>query len=270
MPVVFALPFIGIALAIGMVATAIFLVVNQLRFNAWCRAHGLPGIPLRELPGVHFWEFWAIMRVLWWQIRAPLANPGPNPPGRAVLFVHGYTQNSTNFWSLQHAFAKRPTRSIFLGIAWPWRRIVGYGRQLEAALERTKGQVDIVAHSMGGLVLRDVLTRRPDLRPKVHGVVTLGTPHHGTAIARWFTWMHPTRELSYRSDWVERLPTLRQLLTGDRPMLTIGGTADMIVYPVESTAQEGVSHLVLRGVGHAGLLTNDEAIFATVDCLGST
>ncbi len=270
MPVVFALPFLGIALVVGMAATVAFLVLNQLRFNAWCRAHGLPGIPIRELPAVHFREFWAIMRVMWWQLRAPLANPGPRPPGHAVLFVHGYTQNSTNFWSLQHAFAKRPTRRVFLGIAWPWRRIAGYGRPLERALERTKGSVDIVAHSMGGLVLRDVLTRRPELKEKVRGVVTLGTPHHGTAVARWLTWMHPTKQLSYRSEWVESLPTLSELLPGDRPMLTVGGTADMIVYPVESTSQPDVPHLVLPGIGHAGLLTQDDAIFATVDTLGAT
>jgi len=264
---ILALPVLGFLFLAGAVALLGFLIVNQIRFNLWCRAHGLPGLSLRALLAAHLREYIAVVRLLWWNLRAPLANPGKRPTGRAVLMVHGYTQNSSNFWRLKHAFAAlhRPTRSVFLGIPWPWRRVGTYANALERALDRSDPDgVDIVAHSMGGLVLREVLRRRPDLRERVHAVVTLGTPHHGTAAARWFTWMHPTSELSYRSEWVEALPTLAELLPG-KPLTTVGGTADMIVYPVESTFQPGARLVVLEGVGHAGLLVHPHAIRAVLE-----
>lgn len=267
MPVVVALPFVLFGLLIAGGVLLGFLIVNQLRFNAWCRAHGLPGLTLRELFWAHVSEYFAAVRVGWWFVRANLAQRSPRPQGRPVLFVHGYTQNSTNFWRLQQELTTRGRRchTVFLGIAWPWRRIAAYGHALERAIDRAgPDPVDIVAHSMGGLVLREVLRRRPGLRERIASVVTLGTPHHGTAAARWFTWMYPTRELSYRSEWVEALPTLDALLPGV-PITTVGGTADMIVYPEESTEQPGSRHVRLEGVGHAGLLVHPEAIQAVLE-----
>ncbi|MEZ4315999.1 MAG: hypothetical protein R3F61_00775 [Myxococcota bacterium] len=271
MPVVFATPFLLFALFVAGLGVLGFLFVNHVRFNWWCRAHGLPGISLREAFWAHLAEYAAVARIGWWAFRAPLANPGRSPDGRAVLFVHGYTQNSTNFWRLRQVFADlgRPTRAVFLGVAWPWRRISHYGAALVRALERAgTDSVDVVAHSMGGLVLREVLRSRPDLAPRIHSVVTLGTPHHGTAAARWFRWMHPTHELSYRSEWIEALPSLAALLPGV-PVTTVGGTADMIVYPVESTTQPGARHVRLFGVGHAGLLVHPDAIQAVLEGTGA-
>jgi triacylglycerol lipase len=44
----------------------------------------------------------------------------------------------------------------------------------------------VVAHSMGGLVAREVAWLRPG---KIHGLVTLGTPHHGTPLAEEYEWL---------------------------------------------------------------------------------
>jgi pimeloyl-ACP methyl ester carboxylesterase len=49
----------------------------------------------------------------------------------------------------------------------------------------------IIAHSMGGLVSRCYIHHRPDT---VAGLVTLGTPHHGSPLAaayRWLGWLSP-------------------------------------------------------------------------------
>lgn len=47
-------------------------------------------------------------------------------------------------------------------------------------------QYSIVAHSMGGLVARRVVYLRPN---EVVGLVTLGTPHHGTPLAEEYEWL---------------------------------------------------------------------------------
>lgn len=49
-----------------------------------------------------------------------------------------------------------------------------------AASESPAGQVDVVAHSMGGLVARAFLIAHPEDAPLVRQLVTLGTPYLGT------------------------------------------------------------------------------------------
>lgn len=74
-----------------------------------------------------------------------------------------------------------------------------------AAVERNEGfrGVDIVAHSMGGLVVRAALgllhERENGSAPgKVHRIVTLGTPHRGIAFQRAPRWL------------LDRLPAVRK------------------------------------------------------------
>jgi pimeloyl-ACP methyl ester carboxylesterase len=73
-------------------------------------------------------------------------------------------------------------------------------------------RVDVVAHSMGGLVTRDVLTRRVyynsdgsggDRYPAVDRLIMLGTPNHGSAMVR-LRGVAELREQVYRwlsGDW---------------------------------------------------------------------
>lgn len=242
-----------------------FMLLNQLRFHYFRRANGAPVLTSGDLLRAHLWEMIATIRVGWWHLRSRLAwMPRRTSNGPAVLFVHGYTQNETNFWGMRHALeeAGRHTRAVGLGLPWPWRRVEGYGAPLERALER--GPADVVAHSMGGVVLRDVLRRRPDLRPHVQSVTTLGSPHSGTAMAHGFRWFQPASDIAWQSDFLAALPTLGELLP-DIALLTIAGSADMVVYPHATATQPDVPHLLLDGVGHAGLLTSKRAIEAVVE-----
>ena len=218
-------------------------------------------------------ELVAIARVAWWHVRALLSDGLRTPPdsqGRPVVCVHGYSQNATNLWAIRRALETlgRPTLGISL-----WHRLAPmgwYARRLEARLEQLAGGLDegfgegfdVVAHSMGGIVLRMVLARRPDLRRSIHAVVTLGTPHQGTAAVRGLAWLPELRALSRRSDLLAELPLLRELLPHAR-LVTVGSTGDTIVYPVGSTLEPYTENVLLHGIGHAGLLTHERAL-ATV------
>ena len=107
---------------------------------------------------------------------------------RGVLLIHGFICNRGLWlpWLERLRTADRPCVAINLEPA--FGSIDDYVRLVErgvARLEAATGQPPlIVAHSMGGLATRAWLrAHRGDAR--CAGVVTIGTPHHGTWLARF-------------------------------------------------------------------------------------
>ncbi|MEZ4239089.1 MAG: alpha/beta hydrolase [Myxococcota bacterium] len=140
-----------------------------------------------------------------------------------------------------------------------------YAARLERALEalvRAQPEIDVVCHSMGGIVLRMVLQRRPDLAEHVHTVVTLGSPHHGTAAARGMLLLPEPVALARGSWLLGDLPHLPALLPGRR-VVGVAGEDDAIVYPVATTDEPGAEHVVLPHRGHMSLLV-DPAVHEVV------
>lgn len=204
----------------------------------------------------------------WWHLRAFLRDGWRAPTevrGRPVVCVHGYTQNATNFWGLRRVLERkgRPTVAISMlhrlaPIRWYARRLE---RRLEALIARSPDGIDVVAHSMGGIVLRMVLAARADLAAAVRTVVTLGSPHRGTAAARGIPLLPEVRALKRRSALWADLPELTALVPHAR-VVAVAGDADTIVYPVDTSLVPGAEAVVLRGIGHAGLLTRPRALAA--------
>ncbi|MCA9571759.1 MAG: alpha/beta hydrolase, partial [Myxococcales bacterium] len=168
----------GVVLAwlAGAGLTGLGVLAFQLRYLQAQRDAGRP-VGKLELLRFHLGEARAYVTLGWWHVRALPVESRRVPPdavGEPVLLVHGYTQNSTNMWGLQRALfaAGRPSERVFLGLSYPWRRVEDYAHDLTAAIERHPQGVWVVAHSLGGIVLREVLTKRADLRSHVVGVVT--------------------------------------------------------------------------------------------------
>ncbi|MCP3904065.1 MAG: alpha/beta fold hydrolase [Planctomycetes bacterium] len=153
-----------------------------------------------------------------------LATPPPVPPQRrpGITFVTDADEHTTPAAFLETN--EHPARVVVLihGLddpGWMWRDMIPHLREhgfvvarmeypndgpiadsadlfaLALADLRTRGvdRVDVVAHSMGGLVTRDVLTRRAyyagDARgsgrfPAIERFIMCGTPNHGSSMAR--------------------------------------------------------------------------------------
>ena len=73
-------------------------------------------------------------------------------------------------------------------------RLIGLVEESARLHAQSYSGVDIVAHSMGGLVLREALRQleeaeRSSAARKIHRIVTLGTPHRGIAFQRLPDWL---------------------------------------------------------------------------------
>ncbi|MET9383757.1 alpha/beta fold hydrolase [Streptomyces sp. NPDC002928] len=105
-----------------------------------------------------------------------------HPP---VLLLHGFIDNRSVFVLLRRSLAQHGRHRVmslnYSPLTCDIRTAAELlGRHVEEICERTgSGQVDIVGHSLGGLIARYYAQRLGgDLR--VRTLVTLGTPHSGT------------------------------------------------------------------------------------------
>lgn len=210
----------------------------------------------------------AIVTLSWWFFRGMaqdgLRSPADGKPGKPVLCVHGFHMNDTCMWGLRRALERRgrPTRALFLG--WPYRPATSYAEALAPVMIEMRAAFpeegfDIVAHSMGGLIVRMVLAQRPELAGVVGRIVTLGTPHHGTAFLRTIRHGPVYDMMSRESSLLAELPDFRQTVP-DSDVVTVAAVPDLVVYPVDTNHLAGARAFNLRREGHSSLLTHPSAI----------
>jgi pimeloyl-ACP methyl ester carboxylesterase len=159
-----------------------------------------------------------------------------------VVFVHGYMQNRVGFIRLARTLTQRGIGPLY-GINYPWFMSVESNakrleRFIEQVCEETKcSAVDLVCHSMGGLIAMEMLRdeARKD-RMKVRRCVTIASPHAGVA------WRGPI--IGFGAARVRRGSKFLEAHAGHTlklPTLSIFSSHDNIVHPKET------SHLVKRG-----------------------
>jgi hypothetical protein len=106
---------------------------------------------------------------------------------------------------------------------------------------------------------REVLRRHPELADSVGRIVTLGSPHHGTAVVRWMKFGPVYRMLALNSKYLEKLGTF-QTLAPRSVATTVGTLHDLVVYPTETCHLEGSHQVTLDGISHLGLMTEERAL----------
>ena|GEM_PF-265704 len=184
-------------------------------------------------------------------------RPKPCDGQRPIVFVHGLAGHPGNFRPLARHLARQGRRRHY-SIALEY----GIGAEAQAAhLSRfidevlavndlVDGQVDLVAHSRGGIVCRlavdDVLTAC-----RVATIVTVGTPHRGTAAARYARGKE-LDELRPDSEIVQRLAA--QLPWRGPRLVCLWSDSDPLVIPSTHARMPGAECIELEGLGHCQLL----------------
>jgi predicted alpha/beta hydrolase family esterase len=191
--------------------------------------------------------------------RAPADSAGDAPLlPHPVLVVHGFGCSSAVWRPLLarlRAAGVGPVRGVSLEPM--FADIETYAaqllRELEALGSRGGGNtITVVAHSMGGLVARAALREAP---PRLIGrIITIGAPHHGTALACRFRWPN-ARQMSPRSSWLMELNGCQEGRLGI-PVTTLYSLDDNYVVPARSARFQGARVIELQGLGHLGLLSS--------------
>lgn len=137
-------------------------------------------------------------------------------------------------------------------------------REIElAARESGEDRVDVVGHSLGGLVATYAL-KRLDQGERIRSVITLGTPHRGSPIARLVAGALE-RLSSSMSQMIPDSDLLQELAALDVPercqLVSIAADDDALVPALyaELPRQPRQFNLRVASGGHLGLLFSAEA-----------
>jgi triacylglycerol esterase/lipase EstA (alpha/beta hydrolase family) len=200
-------------------------------------------------------EFSSSMLTSSWYMLKPVGmRLQPAARGLPVLLIHGYVCNS-GYWLPMSRLLKRARISHYgIDLEPPVASIDDFVPQVQAAVERLcvatgSAQVIILGHSMGGLVARAYLRRHGHAR--IARVVTLGTPHHGTALAHFGPGSNAA-QMRRGSEWLGTLAASEANL--QRTLFSsIYSVHDNIIAPQDSSELPGARNLVFGAIGHVAL-----------------
>jgi hypothetical protein len=180
---------------------------------------------------------------------------------RGLILVHGFVCNRGlwNPWWPRLRQAGVPCIAVNLEPV--FGSIDRYPAVIEAAVQRmtqATGQPPLlVAHSMGGLAVRAWL-RDHDADARVHGVVTIGTPHHGTWLGR-FGFAPNAQQMRWQSRWLQQL-SAAEPAQRYRRFTCFWGHCDNIVFPASTATLPGADNRHLRGHAHVHLLQHPQVL----------
>lgn len=252
----------------------IVMLAVELLLMQWVnRRDPVPRATWFELLTAWLGECWLAAQVFGW--RQPFRSNAvpdklddPSLKGRrGVVFIHGLVCNRA-FWTpwlerlqgTRHAYMAINLEPVFGSIS-------AYAPLIDTAVKavtRASGLPPIlVCHSMGGMAARAWLASQPPpvqgTMPPVHRIVTIGSPHRGTWLAR-FGQSANAIEMREGSAWLSQLNSAFALQSSatldesaDPYWLCWYSNCDHIVYPASTATLPGADNRLVRGAAHVQL-----------------
>ena len=186
--------------------------------------------------------------------------------GTPILLVHGMVDNRSVFTVLRRALRRRGFARVLSLNYSPLTSDVRLAatslatRVEQVCAEAGVERIHLIGHSMGGLIARYYVQRLGG-DERVHTLVTLGTPHHGTLPA-YLLPHRLARQLRPGSDLVTELaepaPHCRTRF------LSVWSDLDQMIVPKRAARLDhpdlDARNVLIRGVGHMSLPIDRRAV----------
>lgn len=186
-----------------------------------------------------------------------------------VVLLHGLGRSKGAMWLLAHRLDKAGYRVERFGYRSlhnsPGQILDRLGAMIHECCSIQPRKIHFVGHSLGGLIIRAYLARRPAV--KLGRVVLLGTPNKGSQLADrygrkwWFKLLGPTAKIlgTHRGSLPDVLPrpdypvgVIAGIKNGFPNEHVLPGDDDGLV-AVESTKLEGMADFVVVETGHSAM-----------------
>ncbi len=188
-------------------------------------------------------------------------------PGRhGVVLLHGFVCNR-GFWTpWMHRLRAQDRAFVAVNLEPVFGSIDAYVPLVQDAVDRVRRVTGLppvlVCHSMGGLVARAWL--RAQSGAAAH-VVTLGSPHAGTWLAR-FSHTPNGRQMRTDSAWIRALRDCESMQQA-APFTCWYSNSDNIVMPPATATLPGADNRLLRGAAHVDLAFRPQVMAETLALL---
>jgi triacylglycerol esterase/lipase EstA (alpha/beta hydrolase family) len=211
------------------------------------------------------WPFWMVIGSTY---EAAIEGEGVARGTRhPVVLLHGLAMNRTNWIWVGRRLAQRGIGPLYGTTYFSPQTVARSARHLADFVERVCARedaqrVDIVAHSLGGVVARYYIERLGGAR-RIGRLVTIGSPHRGTELGK-IGFVPSARELTKDSPFLGDLGMPKAGVA----YTSIWSRADAIVVPPESAsiAPAGEDR-VFDDLGHLSLLLSPRVVDAVVERL---
>ena len=182
---------------------------------------------------------------------------------RTIVLLHGYIANKSTLYPLAAYLKIKGHKVLFYN--YPSHRgvenaAVNFREYLKKHVKG--GRIDLVCHSMGGIVARTYLQLLGGSR-RVDQCITLASPHKGTYNAYWI----PTKvgdELRPDSKLIKKLHETKEM-SKDVKITSIVAGSDNIIIPRLNSSFEKSIHI--PNIGHNGLLLSPKVMSTIAKCL---
>lgn len=184
-------------------------------------------------------------------------TPAGTSTGMPVLLVHGYVCNRGLWVRFRRLLADARLGPVYTISMEPlFGSIDTMASRLAARVEAIcrdtgRDQIAIVAHSMGGLIVRAYLAH--DRAARVARLITLGSPHHGTRMASLGIG-DCARQMRWQSAWLADLAHEERVHPRRVPTLSVYSLSDDLVYPPESGVLPWAENVPVTALGHVALV----------------
>ncbi|MCM2288015.1 MAG: alpha/beta fold hydrolase [Sulfuritalea sp.] len=172
-----------------------------------------------------------------------------------LLLIHGYQCNRGFWFWLQPKLETAGWTVATHSMEPVWTEIDNYTEGIASRIDEVLAatgapQLILIGHSMGGLACRAYLRRCG--RDKVARMITLGSVHHGTQLARLGIGPN-ARQMQIGNPWLVALGA-----TNAVPLppgsVSIYSCHDNYVFPQETGSRlEGATNIAISGVSHIGM-----------------
>jgi triacylglycerol esterase/lipase EstA (alpha/beta hydrolase family) len=175
-----------------------------------------------------------------------------------VLLIHGYVNNAAALWRLWKALVGKGFGVYTINLEPVYAGIDDYAAPIAARIAAIRAAtgatgVVLVGHSMGGLAARAYLRAcaQQQAPSGVAKVITLGSPHHGTALA-CFEVSTNGKQMRRDSTWLTQLAE-QERNAWPCPLVSVYSFDDNVVAPQLSAHLDGARNIAIDGVGHISL-----------------
>jgi len=242
----------------------------EFSWAAWARKPDDPGPRPRVGQWLRAWlgEVVAAPRVFFWQQpfrhAAQPDNLPAHPTGRrGVVLVHGFFCNR-GFWNRWMARLRADgVHFVAVTLEPPFGGIPRYVETLDAAMRRVQQATGmpsvVVAHSMGGLVVRAWAASAGSgaVTGIIHRLITIGTPHQGTAVAA-LAFSANGRQMRRGSAWLQALVQTESDSHLPAATTAFFSSCDNIVFPPSLAQWPGAQMRHLDGQAHVEMADHGE------------